>query len=171
MEALEIAEVLKGRFGNSILSVSQSGLLPIVEIEAAKAAEFARFLRDAPDLAFDYLVCLTGYDNMPAGEDASRRTLGVVYHVFSFAHRHRFAFRAHVPVEDPRLPSVTHVWPAADWHEREAFDLLGIVFEGHPNLRRILLPDDWVGHPLRKDYDPAETYRVEDTDVQIVRGW
>lgn len=171
MEALAIAEALKGRFGNSILSVSQPELQPVVEIEAAKAAEVARFLRDAPDLGFDNLMCLTGYDSMPSGEDASRRTLGVIYHVFSFAQRHRFAFCAHMPVEDPRLPSVTDVWPAADWHEREAFDLLGIVFEGHPNLRRILLPDDWVGHPLRKDYEPAATYRVEDIEVQIVRGW
>ena len=78
--------------------------------------------------------------------------MAVVYDVWSFDYRHRFAVKVFCDRADPRVPSVADLWPAADWHEREAFDLLGIRFDGHPDPRRILLADDWVGHPLCKDY-------------------
>jgi len=75
----------------------------------------------------------------------------VVYHLFSYGHRHTFVLKVHLDREQPRVPTVEGVWGVANWHEREAYDLFGIVFEGHSDLRRILLPDDWVGWPLRKD--------------------
>jgi NADH-quinone oxidoreductase subunit C len=82
----------------------------------------------------------------------------VVYHVFSYTHRHRFVLKAHLPREDAHVPTVERVWGVANWHEREAYDMFGIVFDGHSDLRRILLPDDWVGHPLRKDWVDPEFY-------------
>ena len=188
MDALAIATMVKGVFGGALLAVDQPDVEPVAVIEPEKVAEVARFLRETPGLAFDYLMCLSGFDTMPAEEDHPARstaaedagapvadstepTLGVAYHLFSYSQRHRFAFKAHTPRKNPHIPSVTQIWPAADWHEREAFDLFGIIFDGHPDLRRILLPEDWVGHPLRKDYAAQESYRIGDACVQIARGW
>ncbi len=147
-----IADKLTERFGGKVLEVKADALNPWVRVEAPSVAEIARYLRDDPALAFDSLMCLSGLDWPKTG------TQEVVYHLYSFPHRHRIVLKAQVPREAPRLPSVEAVWPAANWHEREAFDLLGIVFEGHSDLRRILLPEDWEGHPLRKDYTIPETY-------------
>ncbi|HPU84776.1 MAG TPA: NADH-quinone oxidoreductase subunit C [Candidatus Latescibacteria bacterium] len=188
MDALAIATMVKDVFGGALLAVDQPDVEPVAVIEPEKVAEVARFLRETPGLAFDYLMCLSGFDTMPAEEDHPARstavedagapvadstepTLGVAYHLFSYSQRHRFAFKAHTPRKNPHIPSVTQIWPAADWHEREAFDLFGIIFDGHPDLRRILLPEDWVGHPLRKDYAAQESYRIGDACVQIARGW
>jgi len=82
----------------------------------------------------------------------------LVYNLFSMKHRHKIALRVDLPRDNPRVPSVESVWRTADWHEREAYDLFGIHFEGHPDLRRILCPDDWEGYPLRKDYVVQEYY-------------
>jgi len=108
-------------------------------------------LRDDPGLRYDYLMSVAAVDRPPGG-------IEVVTHVFSYAHHSALAVRTMVPREDPRVPSLSAVWPAAGWHEREQFDLLGVVFDGHPDLRRILLPDDWEGHPLRKDYVKPDRY-------------
>ena len=188
LDALAIATMVKDVFGGAVLAVDQPEVEPVAVIEPANVAEVARFLRETPELAFDYLMCLSGFDTMPTEEDHPARNtpeedtgapstetaappLGVAYHLFSYSHRHRFAFKAHTPRENPHIPSVADIWPAADWHEREAFDLFGIIFDGHPDLRRILLPEDWVGRPLRKDYAAQESYRIGDACVQIARGW
>jgi NADH-quinone oxidoreductase subunit C len=110
----------------------------------------AGYLKEDEELWFDSLLCLSAVDE---GEN-----LAVVYHLFSMLHRHRFALKALVSSHNPTLPSVEHVWKAANWYEREAYDLMGIRFDGHPDLRRILLPDDWPGHPLRKDYVFPDEY-------------
>jgi NADH-quinone oxidoreductase subunit C len=111
-----------------------------------------RFLRDDPDLAFDFLSDLTGVDRLHLPPSTPR--FEVVYHLFSLQRRNRLRLkvRAH---EGEAVPTVTTVWAGADWFEREVYDLLGVPFAGHPDLRRIVLPDDWQGHPLRKDY-PVE---------------
>ncbi len=109
------------------------------------------YLRDAEDLAFDSLMCLSGVDN---GDN----TLGVVYHLHSMTKKNKVTLKVKVPKENPKVRSVEKVWRTADWHEREAFDLVGLVFEGHSDLRRILCPYDWVGHPLQKDYKQPEFY-------------
>lgn len=83
----------------------------------------------------------------------------VVYHLYSIPFNKALAVKIIVPRDHPEVPSVAHIWRTANWHEREAFDLLGIHFAGHPDLRRILLPADWEGHPLRKDYQEQSTYR------------
>ena len=118
----------------------------------------ARYLHDDPDLYFDYLVDVCGVDYLGKKE----KRFEVVYHLYSVKHRHAIRLKAEVGEEEPVIDSVTSVWVGAGWHEREAFDLYGIRFNGHPDLRRILMPEDWEGHPLRKDYPlkgPATEWR------------
>src|SRR5262249_26257934 len=110
------------------------------------------FLRDDPAMQFDFMMCLSGVDY-------TKGMLGVVYHLTSMQHRHKITLKVDVPADNPVLPSVTPVWGSANWHEREAFDMFGLKFTGHPDLRRILLPDDWDGYPLRKDYKVPEFYQ------------
>ena len=105
------------------------------------------FLRNDPELAFDFLSDLTATDHLPL-----EPRFAVVYHLLSIRHRQTLRLRTWSPGTNPSVPSVTTIWPTANWHEREVFDLFGIRFEGHPDLTRLLLPLDWEGHPLRKDY-------------------
>ena len=115
-------------------------------MDAADWLAVAEFLRAEPALRLDWLQCLSGVDYAADGK------MCVVYDLWSFDLRHGMAVKVYCPREDPRVPSVVRLWPAANWHERETFDLVGIMFDGHPDLRRILCADDWEGHPLRKDY-------------------
>jgi NADH-quinone oxidoreductase subunit C len=110
----------------------------------------AEFMIADADLAFTYLSDVTGVDRFPI-----EPRFELKYHLLSLSRRETIRLRVRLPGEDPVIQSVVPVWPTANWHEREIFDLLGIRFEGHPNLRRMLLPDDWEGYPLRKDY-PVE---------------
>jgi NADH-quinone oxidoreductase subunit C len=113
----------------------------------------AEFLRSDPELRFTFLSDITPVDHFPL-----EPRFELNYHLASIERRDRVRLRVWLSGVDPAAPSVTSVWPTANWHEREAFDLFGIRFVGHPDLRRILLPDDWEGYPLRKDY-PTEGYR------------
>ena len=110
--------------------------------------EVCRRLRDDPDLAFELCLGVSGahYPGDPEGD------LHAVYHLLSIRQNRRLRLEVSVPDADPHIPSVTSVYPTNDWHERETYDFFGIVFDGHPNLTRILMPDDWEGHPQRKDY-------------------
>ena len=108
--------------------------------------ELAQFLRDDPELSYSFLENLCGVDYL--GRDPR---FEVVYHLLSMRNRHRICLKVGLPEADPTVPTLTGLWPTANWQEREAYDLLGIIFTDHPSLYRILLPDDWVGHPLRKD--------------------
>ncbi len=111
--------------------------------------ELARVLRDDPALRFEMCTSVSGVD-LP--DDARGLRLHSVVHLLSMTHNRRLRLEVSVSDEDPELPSLTRVWPTADWHEREAWDMFGIVYTGHPALTRILMPDDWEGHPQRKDY-------------------
>ena len=122
-----------------------------IKVAPEALGALAPSLRDDRKLRFNSLMCLSGLD---LGEE-----LQVVYHLFSIEHGHRMTVKVNVPKDKPNVPTVSKVWPTAGWHEREAFDLLGVVFDGHGDLRRILLPDDWVGHPLRKDYEFPKEHR------------
>ncbi len=153
MTIQEIFARLQSAFGEEIISVTPEGaLMPFVTVKPGRWLEIARVLRIDEAFAFDYLKSLCGVDY------PQQNAIACVVHLFSYQHRHDCAVKIMVDRAAPKLASVASVWPAADWHEREAFDLFGMVFEGHPNLRRILLPDDWEGHPLRKDYQIPETY-------------
>jgi NADH-quinone oxidoreductase subunit C len=123
------------------------------QVAPGALAEVCRRLRDAPGLEFDSLECVTGVDYPDLGK------IVVVYHLYSYARRHRVVLKAFLDRESPALPTLVGVFSAANWQERECFDLLGVRFEGHPDLRRLLLPEDWVGHPLRKDYEEQADYR------------
>jgi NADH-quinone oxidoreductase subunit C len=109
-------------------------------------------LRADPELACDYLECITGIDY------PDLKKIVVVYHVYSYARKHRVVLKAFLDRDDPVMPTLVNVWSVANWQERECFDLLGVLFEGHPDLRRLLMPDDWEGHPLRKDFEEKEDY-------------
>lgn len=156
---LRIQELLAAEFGtHAVAAVEETGLQPALVIYREKLAAVCLFLRDHDETYFDFLSCISAVDN---GVDSG--SFSVVYHLASIPHQHQLTLK--VTVENDRrldslpvVPTVTGVWRTADWHEREAFDLMGIYFEGHPDLRRILLPDDWEGYPLRKDYEEAETY-------------
>ena len=148
----EIHEKLTARFGDAIRSAKLDGVIdPSITVEPHRVLEVALFLRDAGEFLFDALMCLTGMDY-------TKGKLGVVYHLHSLKWNHKIVIKTEVPAENPHVRSVEAVWKTANWHEREAFDMYGIVFDGHPDLRRILMPDDWEGYPLRKDFAVPEYY-------------
>ena len=114
-------------------------------------------LRDHPDLRYNLLADLTAIDNLAdPGYSPDKPRFYVIYNLFSTISKRRIRLRAPALGEPPRIATVTPVWCGANWHERECYDMFGIVFEGHPDLRRILMPEDWEGHPLRKDYPVSD---------------
>ena len=117
-------------------------------VQREHVLEMCRTLRDDPALRFELCSSVSGVDY---GADVDRR-LHVVYHLTSMTFRRRIRLEVVLDVDDPHVPSVVEVYPTADWHEREAWDMFGVIFDGHPALTRILMPDDWDGHPQRKDY-------------------
>lgn len=121
---------------------------PTVVADPARWREIAGVLRDHPDLNLHYLRNLSGVDY--------ETHLEAVYHLVNLQDKMTWCFKVRTDREEAEIPSVADVWPGANWNEREAYDLLGIRFTGHPNLVRIMLPDDWVGYPLRKDYEPID---------------
>ena len=137
---------LKEKFPNSVIDIHSFRGDDTVVVRKDDILEICRFLKNDPEMSFDFLSDLCGVDYM--GRDPR---FEVVYHLFSIGKHHRIRLKAMVG-EGEKISSVVGIWGTADWHEREAFDMYGIVFEGHPNLTRILMPEDWDGHPLRKDY-------------------
>lgn len=173
MTPAEIADLLETTFGAKITGKNLDAMNPWIEVAPEAILEVSRFCLHEPRLALDYLRNQSASDFLL--EDAKKAEklgitphLEVVYHLFSFIHKHEIVLKVilprwknDTPGEIPVLDSVASVWKIADWHEREIYDLVGIHFEGHPNLRRILCPEDWVGHPLRKDYEfPLEYHGI-----------
>ncbi|TWR31645.1 NADH-quinone oxidoreductase subunit D [Mucilaginibacter pallidiroseus] len=156
----DIKLLLTQKFGEDIiLDDERTGIQPALLITPGSIADVCLELRDNPQTYFDFLSCLTGVDY---GVEADK--FGVVYQLSSIPYGLQLTLKVSRPNnrdenELPSFPTLTNVYRTADWHEREAYDLVGIYFEGHPDLRRILLPDDWVGYPLRKDYVAAEYYK------------
>ena len=151
MTAQEIHDSLKAKFGEAVLEAKLDAPQPWIKVDPQQLYDAAVFLRETADLAFDYCSCVSGVDYNDG-------KLGAVYHLFSMVHKHKIVIKAIVPKETPHVRSTAGVWAGANWHEREAFDMVGIVFDGHPDLRRILTPDDYPGHPLRKDFQVPEFY-------------
>ena len=150
--AIQIREKVEGKFPGKVIKAELEAINPFLVIETSAIAEIGTWLRDEPELVFDTLHCLSGVD-FPEEEK-----LEVVYHLYSLEHRHWIVLKVELPRDDAKVPTVENVWKTANWHERETYDLYGIVFEGHSDLRRILLPDDWEGHPLRKDWEWPESW-------------
>jgi NADH-quinone oxidoreductase subunit C len=173
MTAADIAALLEQQFGSRIQSKKMEAIDPFVVVETADLLDVCRFLKDDSRLQFDLLNCISGVDYLELDPKKAPKAgfephLEVVYHLSSFRHRHRFVLKLILPRwkddkpgELPEVSSVASLWRTADWHEREVYDLSGVWFTGHPDLTRILLADDWVGHPLRKDYEyPLEYHGI-----------
>ncbi len=146
MTSQQIAEQITCKFGPKIKQSFTQDKHPRIHIDATDWRPIAEFLHSDPALRFDWLQNLSGVDYVADDK------MCVVYDLWSFDHRHSFAVKVYAPREEAHIASVADLWRTADWHEREAFDMFGIIFDGHPDLRRILCADDWVGYPLRKDY-------------------
>jgi NADH-quinone oxidoreductase subunit C len=144
-----LVTALQGAFPDAVQRVVVEHGELTVHIEREHLVDVARLLRDDKQLHFELLSGVSGVD-YPAVPDGRR--LHAVYHLLSMSRRQRVRLEVAVTAEDPHIPSLVGVYPTADWHERETYDFFGIVFDGHPNLTRIEMPDDWEGHPQRKDY-------------------
>ena len=147
LEQGPLLEKLKENFPEAILSAQSFLDQPIYTVRLGALFEVMVYLRDSPEWSFDYLIDVTALD-----EPGEEKRFCIVYHLYSYKEGQMIRLKARA-AEGERMPSVCSIWKGADWLEREVFDMFGIEFSGHPDLRRILLPDDWHGYPLRKDYD------------------
>ena len=137
---------IKGSFSDYVLGLTEYAGEQIIHIKGQCVIDVLKTFKDA---GFNFLADLTAIDNLTLG---GFERFAVVYHLLSHGSAERVTIKAYVPEDNPVLPSIELLWKTADWQEREVFDLFGIEFEGHPNLTRIMNPDDYEGHPLRKDY-------------------
>jgi NADH-quinone oxidoreductase subunit C len=161
MTSAQIVATISERFADRLLEVFVEDKHPRVHVAVENWRSLAEFLRHNSALSFDWLANLSGLDYV-ADDKAC-----VVYDLWSFDRKHSFAVKVFSPRDNAAFPTVTDLWPAANWHEREAFDLLGFNFTGHPDLRRILMADDWEGHPLLKDYVFPREYQGIPASVEL----
>lgn len=150
----EIVEHIKQSLAEEfVLSVNEQASPKCIEVPAEKLVELMAFLQSDDKLYFDSLSCITGLDNGPESG-----TMEVIYNLYSIPFNLHLMVKATLDREKPLIDSLYSLWKTADWHEREAYDMYGIHFNGHPDLRRILMPADWEGYPLRKDYEEQKYY-------------
>jgi NADH-quinone oxidoreductase subunit C len=164
---------LQTKFGAGITGSNLEAIDPWIEVASDSLVDVCKYLRDDANAKFEMLNCITAVDYCEPDEKKAKKVswephIELVYHLSSITKRHTLVLKVMLPrwkdgvVGDlPEIPSVTEVWSTANWHEREVYDLSGIRFLGHPNLVRILCPEDWAGHPLRKDYEmPLEYHGI-----------
>ena len=149
MTTIEIHQKLQEAFGDAVGPLSEPKMDAFAVVKGDRIVEACAWLKKAPGIEIDFLQDLTAVD-WP-----KRNVIEVVYHLLSYRHRHTIVLKVEADRAAPSVPTVEGVWKTANWFEREIYDLFGVDFPGHPDLRRIMLPDDWVGHPLRKDYQEA----------------
>lgn len=154
MKSSDISILIKEKFSSEFIeSLEFRGQVSVL-LKKQRSKEILKWLREDTSLDFNYLVDICGVDYL----NKKNPRFEVVYHLFSIKQKHFIRIRFQVPDKEtdeslePVIDSVTDIWKGANWHERECFDMYGIVFDGHPDLRRILMPEDWIGYPLRKDY-------------------
>ena len=152
MSDIDIIGKIKGKFGGAIVESHSFKGDDTVVVSPDKLKSLCLFLKEDDAFQFDYLLDVCGVDYMPR-----QPRFEVVYHIYSIPKKLRIRVKTRVDAGD-KVDSVTSIWPTADWTERETFDMFGIEFEGHPDLKRIYMADDWKGHPLRKDY-PERGYK------------
>ena len=173
MSGQSILDRLKREFGEQITGANLNALDPWIEVSPEGLVGVCRYLRDDPELRLDLLNCISGVDYFEPDPKKAAKVewtphMEVVYHLSSTVKKHTLVLKVILPrwKDDtpgklPEVPTVSGVWATADWHEREVFDLSGVEFVGHPDPRRILCPEDWVGHPLRRDYEmPLEYHGI-----------
>ena len=149
---------LRRELGDAVLEAARSAGDLAIRLRPEVLVAAARLCRDHPELDYSFLMDIAAVDYL--GQEPR---FEVVYNLYSLRHKHRVRIRVRVPEDAPVLDSLTPIWSAADWFEREAWDLMGIRFRGHPRLVRILTHAEFVGHALRKDYHPAERHRLSRT--------
>lgn len=167
--AEEIFNLLKEKFDSAVIELkADKPVEPFILVNPLEVDKICLFLRDEKELQFDSLMNLSGVDDANGTKEKDEKgletikggTLSVYYHLESTKLRHKLTIKTSTPREKPEVVTVTEAWKGADWHEREAYDMYGIVFLNHPDLRRILMPYDWeFGYPLRKDYKNPEFYQ------------
>jgi len=141
----EVERRLRAQFGDDVLSFEDQHGHAVVSVTPARYREMATFLRDEPEFACDYCDFTSGVD---FGSDG----IEVVTHLFSTTHRHNVRLKVRLPADEPVCPTISDIYATANWHEREAAEMFGITFEGHPQPVKLLLPEPFEGHPLRKDF-------------------
>ena len=162
-------EALQRAMPDAVVASELTGLHPFIQIDPARVHDVLQFMRDDEALLFDSVHLISAVDWPGKGKDAGE--IEVVYHMVSYAKKPDPAYgkregkndpwvaiKARVPRDKPEIPTVMDLWPGADWHERETYDLMGVIFTGRDELQRILLPEDWPGHPLRKDWEFPANY-------------
>lgn len=166
----QLLDRLTKKFGSKISGSNLQAIDPWIEVTPDGLIEVCKFLKDDAELKLDYLNCITGIDYLEVDPKKAAKAdfqphTQVVYHLSSIVKKHSLVIKVKlprwkddVPGQIPELPSVNQIWRTADWHEREVYDLSGVWFTGHPNMRRILCPEDWEGYPLRKDYQMPLDY-------------
>ena len=160
LDAAAVQERIEKKFPAKISRAELEVQDPFLVVDVNAIVDIATYLRDEPELAFDMLHCHSAVDYLSEKEPESSR-IEVVLHLTSLKHRHWIVLKVILPRDKPEMPTLEGVWPTANWHEREAYDLFGIEFVGHSDPRRIFLPEDWAGHPLRKDWEwPDEWHGI-----------
>ncbi len=142
-----IIEKLKARFGEEATQASEFRDELTIVVPKDRIVEICRFLKEDAALKFDLLADVFGIDM-----NTAENRFGVIYNLYSLTNKFRLRLKTFTEEEDPKVPTVTGVWGTANWHERETYDMFGIVFEGHPDLRRVYMPEEFEYHPLRKDF-------------------
>lgn len=147
----QVYEKIKAQFPDGVVSIVECPGDPYCVVKAESLLAIATWLKKDTETQFDLLACVCGTDD--------RKNLWSVYHLYSTVKNHKAVVKVMLDRENPSVPSLVPVWKAADWHERETYDMYGIVYTDHPDLRRILLPEDWPGYPMRKDYEFPDEYQ------------
>lgn len=156
---LNPVDKLKSAFPDDVLHVKNFRDETTIVVNASKIEAVITYLRNTPGLVYNFLSDISAVDYYPndygeayEGSDFRPERFGIAYHIYSMLYNRRLRIKAFVSEESPALPTITTVMPAANWLEREIIDMMGITFEGHPDPRRLLMPEDWDGHPHRRDY-------------------
>ncbi|RJQ48882.1 MAG: NADH-quinone oxidoreductase subunit C [Nitrospiraceae bacterium] len=166
MEPSEIATRLRDKFPLEVIEVKSFRDQVFVSVKRDRITDICRYLYEDPELSMNFLSDLCGVDY-----PERKYRFEVIYNLYSLKYNHRIILKAQLSHDEPSIDSVVPIWNGANWHEREACDMYGIVFNGHPDLRRILMPEDWEGFPQRKDYplkgDPGWEYRGFDESKEL----
>jgi NADH-quinone oxidoreductase subunit C len=143
----DVGNALRAQFGDDVAGVDDVAGHAVVTVSPARYRELVTVLRDDPEFDCDYIDFLSATDYPADGQ------LEVVVHLYSMAHNHHVRVKVRIPRDQPALPTIHDLYPGANWHERETWELFGVVFEGHPHLVKLVLPEPFEGHPLRKDFE------------------